>query len=552
MLLLSLSGCSPQQSDAREVPRIRFDKPVSVQALAREIDATIQAGKPSGATDVAWRRARQLYENNGNTAHWIDSTGLLPRIERYVGEMRGVIAHGLRPDDYLDVEISQLLNEMRDQRTPDLQQLARLEVLLTTSMAMYADHMLTGRIDPRTVEPNWHISPKTVDVDSAVWRTLSADDFNAALAQLLPTEAGYSTLMKALARYRDYVKQGGWTQLNFSQPLKMGDSSADVVALRDRLAREGYLPQAESSSARYDAALAATIARFQTRHGLSVDSAVGPRTLQALNVPAQARLEQIVINLERYRWLPLELGSRRIIVNIPAFRLEAYDNGKEVLTMPVVVGRELVSRRTPVFADSMSYLEFGPYWNVPAPIALEEVLPAAYSDDSYLSRNNYEVVDKAGNVVGMGAVSSEAIESGEYRIRQKPGAGNALGRVKFMFPNDFDVYLHDTPAQALFNEEARAYSHGCVRVADPEALANYVLANQKDWTPERISSALQGSQSLRVDLQQKIPVYLIYLTAFELDGELAFRDDLYDMDNRMRSHFLSRTSIASITKTSRK
>ena len=209
--------------------------------------------------------------------------------------------------------------------------------------------------------------------------------------------------------------------------------------------------------------------------------------------------------------------------------------------MPVVVGRELVSQRTPVFADSMSYLEYGPYWNVPSTIAVEEILPKAQSDGNYLSSNNYEVVDKAGSVVSFRSVSHEQIASEEYRIRQRPGPDNALGSVKFMFPNSFDVYLHDTPAQTLFSEQSRAFSHGCVRVADPQALAEFVLAQHPDWDAERIQGAMSSGENLRVDLKQKIPVYLIYLTAFELEGELAFRDDLYEMDGRMRRELLPRT-----------
>jgi murein L,D-transpeptidase YcbB/YkuD len=254
-------------------------------------------------------------------------------------------------------------------------------------------------------------------------------------------------------------------------------------------------------------------------------------------VSAGRRARQIAANLERYRWLPRELGPRRIVVNIPAFRLDAYDGGRHALSMRVVVGRELVDRRTPVFSDSMRYVQFGPYWNVPRSIAVEEILPQARRDRSYLERNAYEIVRGWGDdapVVDPWRLSDAALASPRYRVRQRPGPENALGRVKFMFPNDFAVYLHDTPARALFDERERAYSHGCVRVADPAALAAFVLARRPEWTAARIHRALDTGERVRVELREPIPVYLIYLTAFAQDGDVAFREDRYDMDGALR------------------
>jgi murein L,D-transpeptidase YcbB/YkuD len=278
------------------------------------------------------------------------------------------------------------------------------------------------------------------------------------------------------------------------------------------------------------------IAKFQQRHGLTVDSSVGPGTRSALNLPVSARVHQIEANLERLRWLPVDAGERFVVVNVPAFILYAFNGTKRELTMRVVVGDELASRRTPIFADTMEYIQFGPYWNVPRSIAVGEILPKARADRGYLARNNYQILRGWGDnapVVDPRSLSNTALFSARYRVRQKPGPDNALGRVKFMFPNDFAVYLHDTPSKGRFEQADRAVSHGCVRVADPEALAAFVLAGRNDWPRDKIATTLSAGQRVRVNLRDGPPVYLIYLTAYAREGEVFFRDDIYDRDNRV-------------------
>jgi murein L,D-transpeptidase YcbB/YkuD len=319
-----------------------------------------------------------------------------------------------------------------------------------------------------------------------------------------------------------------------------------VAALRRRLAAEGYLEAAPlpapdgaadgARAVRFDAALAGAVGRFQARHGLTADGVVGPRTRAALDVSAADRARQIEVNLERLRWLPPDLGDRFVLVNVPAFRPRRVRRGARALTMRVVVGSELEDRRTPIFSDSMQYVQFGPYWNVPRGIAVREILPHARGDRGYLERHGYEMVRGWGDgapVVSAWALSDAELFSPRYRVRQRPGPRNALGRVKFMFPNDFAVYLHDTPARSLFADSWRAGSHGCVRVADPAALAAFALRGLPAWDAARIGETLAAGRRVRVDLPRKLPVYLVYLTAFVRDGEVAFRSDLYDLDARL-------------------
>ena len=492
-----------------------------------------------------WTMVARLYRRTDSTSvpvpNWIDGDRLASRARDFTSALGRIESHGLRPRDYPLSALSDALVAAtpRSGAPADVGALARADVLLTASFVDLIDDMLTGRVDPRDVEPGWHIAPRPLDFEARVVAALDAlrgnQPASEVLAGLRPDYGVYSGLTRALATYRAFALRGGWTILAGGPTLVPGDTGQRVVALRQRLAAEEFLPSAAGSDS-FDTALAAAVAEFQRRHGLEVDSLVGPRTRSALDVSAEHRVRQIEANLERLRWLPPDPGERFIVVNVPSFRLLAFDGGRQVLGMAVVVGDELTSRRTPIFADTMQYIEFGPYWNVPRSIAVNEILPKARRDRAYLARNRFQILRGWGDdapVVDPRSLSDAALFSTRYRVRQLPGPNNALGRVKFMFPNDYAVYLHDTPARALFDETDRAHSHGCVRVQDPAALAGFVLQDRADWPRERIDSTLAAGRRRRVDLARGVPVYLIYLTAFTRDGELSFRDDIYQRDARL-------------------
>ncbi|MEO8226016.1 MAG: L,D-transpeptidase family protein, partial [Gemmatimonadota bacterium] len=257
-------------------------------------------------------------------------------------------------------------------------------------------------------------------------------------------------------------------------------------------------------------------------------------TLKALNVPVEARIRQMELNLERLRWLPHAFGDRYVLVNIPDYRLHAFDGGKEVLTMRVVVGSEY-GHATPVFADTLSTVVFRPYWNLPRDITNEEVLPKLRDDPNYLAAHHYEVVrGNNSEVVDPQSIDWKDVDTSkiDFRIRQQPGEDNSLGRVKFLFPNQFDIYMHDTPARNLFGKDQRALSHGCVRLEHPDQFASYVLDGQSEWTPERIQTAMTSDSSQQVSVKRKLPVYIVYLTAYTDGGALQFRGDPYGADSR--------------------
>ncbi|MFL5529995.1 MAG: murein L,D-transpeptidase, partial [Gemmatimonadaceae bacterium] len=330
------------------------------------------------------------------------------------------------------------------------------------------------------------------------------------------------------------VARGGWQPVAaVDDNLKPGANAklATLTALRNRLAAEGIKvsdsvatgatassPQATtaSSAGTYDRNLAGAVAEFQQRHGINVDSSLGKETVDAMNVPATYRLGEIAANMERYRWLPRNFGARYVFVNVPAFKLEAYDSGQKVLEMKVIVGEEYQDKATPVFADSMETVVFRPYWNVPPSIAAKEIFPKG---GAYMARENMETYREGGQVM----------------VRQRPGPKNALGYVKFLFPNDFNIYLHDTPNHELFEKDIRAFSHGCIRVEKPTELAEWALG----WPADRVEDAMRnGSNNHAVRVPHKIPVYITYFTAYTNNGQLYFGNDLYGRDDKLVTAFM--------------
>jgi murein L,D-transpeptidase YcbB/YkuD len=304
-----------------------------------------------------------------------------------------------------------------------------------------------------------------------------------------------------------------------------------VSTIAARLTASGdYTGAAVTGDAPYAIELQESVKRFQRRHGLTDDGVVSAATIAEMNVPIERRINQIALNLERWRWLPRDLGDRHILVNIPEYRLEVWDRNQVPLTMRVVVGKK--DTQTPIFADEMTYLVFSPYWNVPPDIAEGETLPEVLKDPGFLDRSNMEVVDTNGTPIDPSSI--DLADPRKYRFRQRPGAHNSLGLVKFMFPNQFNVYLHDTPADSLFARASRSFSHGCVRLENPIALAEYVLRDQPEWTREKIQEAMDAGEERTVKLRAAIPVYLGYWTArVSADGMLQFRRDVYGIDARL-------------------
>ncbi|HKG94013.1 MAG TPA: L,D-transpeptidase family protein [Gemmatimonadaceae bacterium] len=559
--LLLVGGCRKSRGWKEEqgpVTPAWTPKPTPVHGLAPEaLRSAVQARlaapqRPAGIRPDQWVRVTGLYAAYDTLPLWLEEGGPRDRARALVSELAKAPTHGLRLGDYPLDELHRALSAVRDAgRSPSPEQLATADVLLSAAYVALAEDLLTGQVDPRTVSQGWHINPRKVDVDSALAERLKLEPLDRAIAQLRPDNPDYDSLRVQLDIYREIVAAGGWPAvpaLPKAKLLKPRDTtSADRLrALAKRLRVEGYLDGEDVAAAPadsaapnveravYDERLAAAVAAYQARHGIAVDSILGGETVESLNLPASYRAGQLATNLERFRWLPRTLGERYVVVNVPAFHLEAYDAGRKALDMRVVVGMEYKDRVTPVFADSMDAVVFRPYWNVTEDIAVKEILPDVWKTPGYLAKHQYEVVrgqrDDA-PAADPSILSEEGIRSGKVRIRQRPGDENALGYVKFLFPNDYNIYLHDTPQRGLFEKDVRAFSHGCIRIEKPAELAQLVLG----WDAGRVAAAMADSthDNWRVKLDRKLPVYIVYLTTYMRDGQLYFGNDLYNRDDAL-------------------
>lgn len=487
---------------------VREVRDVPIAILRAELKRALTT-KPSYATDEQWHHVKLLYDRYETSPLWLDDDGVInDRADALVDALVDATTDAIRIDEYPLFELAHSLDTLRRTKRPAAAALARADLLLTTAYVALTEDYLTGQIDPRSVAQSWHIDPQEEKVDSALASSLRDDDLAHAIGRMRPQDYEYEMLRRKLADYRKILAAGGWSVVPDGKALKRGDTAdpARLRALRSRLQSEGIKANGDSAHV-YDQSLAAAVAQFQLRHAIGVDSMLGKETLDALDVPVAFRVAQIAANLERYRWLPRALGSKYILVNVPAFRLQGYENRKKTIEMKVIVGAEYEGRATPVFSDRMEFVIFRPYWDVPDKIAENEILPKGVPAD-------FEVSSRGGKV----------------HLRQRPGPKNALGLVKFIFPNDFNIYLHDTPYGELFKKDVRAFSHGCIRVEKPDELAQWVLG----WDAGRVEDAMQrGSNSRQVNLPRKIPVYIAYFTAYMRDGNLWFGNDLYRRDDRL-------------------
>ena len=480
-----------------------------------------------------WDLTKQFYQKRGGTTAWIDEGKPTKRMDELIGVLQGVDRDGLDPALYSASALSaRRVDAGRGVITTkgfDPDEAPTLDVWLTYLYLQYASDISNGIAGLSHADPQWRLRDKKLDPLERLATAIDDDKVAASLDELMPKHPQYLGLKKALATYREIAAKGGWPALP-QMKLKPGEDNPAVPLLAKRLAITGdYSGSIDERATTYGPELQEAVKRFQRRHGLEPDAVVGTAAVAQMNVPVEDRIRQIALNLERWRWMPNTLGDRFILVNIPEYRLEVWEKDRVPLSMRVVVGRK--DTPTPIFADDMTHLVFAPYWNVPPDIAKNETVPSALRDAAFLDRTNMEVLDRSGNPVDPSSIDPENL--GQYRFRQRPGASNSLGLVKFMFPNQFNVYLHDTPADSLFARATRSLSHGCVRLEQPEQLAQYVLADQPDWTPERIRAAMRSGQEKTVKLTAALPVYLGYWTArVSADGLLQFRDDLYKIDAR--------------------
>jgi murein L,D-transpeptidase YcbB/YkuD len=443
-------------------------------------------------------------------------------------------------DGLCAISMSELRAALNGFDEPDDAAARANDVRITVAIASYLLQLGLGR---HTIATGQTLSARVLDVASLLEQAAIGRPARDLLDVTRPRHPEYAQLRRALAKYRLIAQSGGWPALPSSlrlYPDRHADSKM-VTALVARLRASGDFSERVPSTpvGSYDADVIAAVRRFQARHSLAVDGIVGPATVRALNITVDRRIEQIAINMDRWRRLPDWLGDPHVRVNIPAFDLTVFDYGQPVLGMRVVVGTP--QNQTPVFSDRIRYLDFNPYWNVPRSITVNELVPRVATDRDYLEEHGFEVLEgwsPDAEPIDPAAVDWEA-ERFSYRLRQLPGPDNALGRVKFMFPNRYSVYLHDTPADHLFSITDRARSHGCVRVEKPAELAAFLLRTTQGWTLTRVRSAMHQQTREVVRLAAPVPVHLLYFTAsMGEQSTVQFFDDVYGRDERARRWLL--------------
>lgn len=413
---------------------------------------------------------------------------------------------------------------------------------LTKAALAYISDLKVGRPPPREIDPALHLSSSEINAQSLLSDIYESMDIPVALEKLAPQYPEYLLLKNKLSEYRKIAEQGGWPKLPEGKTLKPGVEDDDVILLRTRLIAQGYLKPSVAISPNFDDELAESIQKFQWHHGLEVDGKVGRRTRNALNIPVEDRIIQIILNMERWRWLPDDLGRRHVRVNIAGFYLRVFEENQSVMEMPVVVGKPY--RRTPVFSSVITDVTFHPYWHVPIKIAYSNVIPEIIKSIEYLKRQGFEVLKTEPEGKIKVIEQPETLPWSEflnghfpYKLRQKPGGKNALGHVRFNIRNDFDIYMHGTPDQGLFSEVVRAKSSGCIRVGEPLKLTEYLLRDQPSWPVSRIKGVYTQYENttnpkpLNVTLIEPLPVHILYWTAWVGDDDhLYFRDDIYGRD----------------------
>lgn len=534
--ILALSGC------ASRISAQAFDDNV----VRNRVEAYRASGVSVAGGETVRARAAlpDFYLERDFDPVWIDASGLwLARADTALLLLRDASSHGLEPGDYHVTALDSLAARIREGRAAPLDRIDA-EILLTDGLLLYGSHLLLGRVDPLRVEAEWIANRRQARLDERLLVALEARRLRDYVTSLAPSQPEYARLRRGLATLRAAERDGGWGTIGDGPTFRVDSAESRVPALRRRLrlstdSLERRLAVEGGTSPVFDASLERAVQSFQARHGLDGDGVVGARTREAMDVPVAERIAQLVVNLERWRWLPDDLGRRHIRVNIAAYETEVWDGGSVAMRMRSIVGRQY--RMTPSFNAQMRYLVLAPYWHVPPTIAAVDKLPLIQKDPGYVAASRMTLFDAVTNTpvdatsVDWSAMTGPAFNR-TYRLRQDPGPANALGNVKFMFPNRHNVYLHDTPQRELFARVARDFSSGCIRLEKPLELAEYLLSDQTEWNPARIRQVVADGRERSVNLSAPVAVYLLYFTAFVDDqGSLQLRPDIYGRDTAVRA-----------------
>ena len=446
---------------------------------------------------------------------WYDQQGLIEQAWNLYNKIENIGEEGVSVSLIYASELHKMMDDTAgiEHTRPDV----LLDMMLTAQYFFYAKHIWTGLGTKGMQAIRWDLPRKKISYESFLDSLLIAPSSEFLLHE--PVYFQYKLLKEELKKYRKIAELGGWNQVtSLKKSLKRGDSSEIIPSVRRRLFKSGDIFEQNENKV-FDESLDVAVRQFQHRHGLTEDGIIGKSVVEAMNVSIKKRIEQIIVNMERCRWLPVHLRNDYLIINIPEFRLHAFLNDSALWSMKVVVGKTI--HETAIFNGNIKYVVFAPYWNVPESILKNEILPAIAKNKKYIEQNHMEWVGKT--------------------LRQKPGEWNALGKVKFLFPNSHNIYLHDTPAKDLFRRDQRNFSHGCIRVEQPKKLAQYLLRENSEWTEKRIDSAMNGTKELYVNLKKNCPVFIAYFTSWvDQVGKINFRNDIYNKDARLINMILDK------------
>jgi len=476
-----------------------------------------------------------VYHETGASPLWVTERGPSEKAFTLIDYLRSSYRQGIDPQEY---EISMIEKLLHSNRLDDL---AQLDTLLTYNLVKYIHDMSFGQIKYREFDPDLfsEAGDENFNPTEAIKTALAAPDFAAYLETLPPRHKYYTGLKKALARYQRLAQQGPWEPIPSGALIRPGQQDERLEAIYRRIVQTGQTEPGHQPAEVYGDELVTAVKTFQKTHGLKPDGIIGPRTLSWLNRTPADLARIIRINMARWRWQDHELGESHIIVNIAGFTLSAITAGHTALEVPVIVGK--LQHKTPVFSDKIRYLDFNPFWNVPPSIARNEELPE-------LQKNQFHLVNRHIRVFSSWQSDARELDSltidwktvsrrqmGQYKLRQDPGPWNALGRVKFVFPNSHSVYLHDTPSQTLFDHHTRTFSHGCIRVSEPLRLAVFCLGDQENsWSEADLEKVIEEGERLVVSLKNGLPVHITYQTAWLDDtGTVRFSDDIYSRDKKL-------------------
>jgi len=526
-LLLLASACNNSNSRFADNPQQLLDSTYYIEYLKSD-------PKLADQIDLV----KTFYRERKYQLAWYKNNEMVPQAEKMLAVIRNSSEEGLDPSDYLIIDFEKLFAELKASKK-DFERFSivqkEIDVALTSTYFVWASDYYRGVVVPNEhKEIEWDVKRNRIKLDLALLNVLGEKESHYPYANFSPLHPEYTRLKVALAAYRKIEIAGSWPIVQAAPKIKKGAQSPVIPALAKRMGVN------IDSGTVYSEELFNAVRQFQTDQGLKPDGALGAETIRIMNVPIKDRIKQIILNMERWRWLPGSFEPNYLLVNIPEFKVYVFENGKSKISMSVIVGKALNS--TPVFSDKMEYVVLSPYWNVPFSIIKEDLAPKLASNSSYLDRLDMEIITAKGENVSPSSIDWNNIseDNWNYTLRRRPGPKNDLGDVKFIFPNSNDIYLHDTPHDELFSQSKRGFSHGCVRVEKPIDLAVYLLRDQKNWDRKNILSTISERKEKQIKLTATLPVYLVYFTAFtDESGKVHFREDIYGHDKTLAEHYFN-------------